>query len=195
MIHVLDILCTDDEGDWLVVGKGVSYNEQAVQNWKGKVCYLNDTNKGLRKGDLTVCNDWPVLPRLSPHSTRLIATSTGQHEGTPWTQRTILAYQRYMHAMNYISQFGTLSFFDIRTNPIREFPSHPVCQTYVSSAETAFWILGEKGVTDITTTGVDCSRDYHSNFPPDKPRGDEFVHLERLLMDLCTKYAITWSKI
>ncbi len=151
---------------------------------------------GGTRMDAVICNDRPALIDVMEDFflMYLVICANGAHEGTPPEQRTLSQAIRLGRAMR--GHEGVLHVFDTRTNDIREFPEHPVIDTWISTAESAFDILGHIGVKHISTIGVACGgNDYHPHFGSRDHALGDFSPLPALLNKLCVKHGITWTKL
>lgn len=180
---------------WLVVGKGPSFDMEKVSQWPHRVCGLNNSLHlpPYPWPDLVVCNDWPMLTScmLIYWEGATFAAPSALHDGAhDWEKSLDMAV-----ALGNAAQGNHLYTFDLRTNQIRMHPDQPIIEAWVSTAESAFDILGYAGVKEISTIGVDCGNDYHPSFGTRDHSLGDLSPLQGLLEKLCIKHQITWTKL
>lgn len=156
--------------DWMIVGKGPSFNTKKIRAWREKGGAVLGLNHVCRETpvDLTHIIDFDVVEDLgevlSRNSDRVIMPWI-PHEGFKISCENLLEYIKESRVLSALSRQGRLYTYPKGDDGQYHSRSReiPIPVTYFS-AEAAVGLLGAKRIRDLRMMGVDGGTEYSEAF-------------------------------
>ena len=167
MKHVDEVITSKNSDTWIVTGKGPTFNSKIKE--KGfPILSINESADMIGDPDLVLCNDWSVLSLFNKKH-KAIAVPSMPHYFLNPSFELIHAILKNKDNIDVDSIY----LFDLQTNKSKIlFSDKPIIHAYMSTYESALWLLGFCGVKNIITTGIDYGKGYHSSFHNNNDKTD-----------------------
>jgi hypothetical protein len=162
--HIIDHIRELGGDEWLVIGKGPSFDEEKSKELSIRKIGINQA-ANIIPCDIAISNDWALLKYWNTPQ-RAYALPSFDHY---WNDMSILKVLEFLKNAKDLD-LDNFWQFDLYTNK-RSFlfeERNQLIHAYNSTYESVLWLLGYAGVRKIITTGIDFgtggTEDYHPKF-------------------------------